>query len=1027
MATPTQLTQIAFAGGIDESQRPEVLDPSTSFTNVENCRQDARGGLTKRLGHITLATSRFDATSRDTGLTIFDHKGIPCVIDQRGTVDALTEGIANSFYWVSQGRLSEVKHKLLDTQALSAGANTTTGGVIQAVAIDVARAGKFIATLHAANPGTGGTAIYVSVQDNAGNVVRRMELLAQGTVVETVGAIASYGDQYFIAFVCDSNSANIAAWYLNCGSASSITTGWVAMGNIATDHATSGAGALAISTESMTTRVAVAYVNNIGGVDRVSLKTLTAGGVVQSVTHNTNSTSPTALCVEGSVEDTLWLAWNETTTVRVVGFNGSNLSSVLASVANVITLNSGTLDALGIVSHASTAGAGFVICNDGNVDRMHYRGFTTSGGAVATSGSQQTIYNLNIVSRPMKFSTRYYVLVSPDNTVTANAQKTLMLADFTDATTWLRLVALESPGLAVSAKTSGTLPHWVTDGSNTSSRLSPISLTRSGVANAPRLLYYDFTTTTGSRPVAHAGATYIEGGITQVFDGERVGESGYAHAPPAPTTSLGGTGLTGTFRYVLVYETLDSSGNWVQSAVSEPCAAVTPANQTVTVTARTLTCTARLRNATNDVRERIAVYRTATGGEEPYYRLASVYTSPANATVTFADSTADATLTGNALLYGTGSLPSTDGAGLDRMAPPGLRYLTSYNGMLVGAYGSTLWYSSQYVEGEAPWFNPVFTVTLPEEIVALESQDGTLYAFTSVGIWAVSGDPPSDNGSSGGLGVPRRLAVDIGASSWHTCACNIGIFFVSTRGIELLTRGGQSVEYIGEAVQSTFATWSTVTAIVLDHRAALVRVFLVNSAVTSGVSVVFDLTLKVWVSRDFLGSADRIDAKHAAMVRFRGVYRMAQIFRNGTVYVEMLSTETDNIGPYGDHDAPIVSKVETAWFKPSGIQGRMHVNRVLLLAKRHSPHDLKMALAYDYNTSYQTARTWTATETTALAAALPNLQVYHQSHDESPVQAVRVKIEDVPTATTYQGSTWIGLTIDATPQQGAYELPDTAA
>lgn len=1031
MATPATLMQIAFAGGFDESQRPEVLDPSASFTNIENCRQDARGGFSKRLGFETLGQTRLDGSLRSSATTVFDHKGLACAI---GSIDGLGAGVdvyseaASRF--ILAGRCSEVNYDIIDTQALSIGASTSSGGVLSSAVLDIARAGNYIAIAHYGIPGSGGAAMYVSVQDNAGNVVKPIERLVQTSVGESVIALASYST-YILAFVTDGGTANIAAWYIDTTSASTLNTGWVSMGNVATDH-TTGTGLIAFSTESLSNRVALAYVNNSGGASQLTVKTFTTAGVVETATVNTNSTTPTSVCVEGSIADTLWVAWNETTSVRVIGLDADNLASTLAATATVMTLDTANVANIGLVSQP-TAGAGIVISNDGNSDRMHWRGYTTSAATVTPSGSQATIYNLQIASRPFSVTSgstaRYYVLVHPDNTDSGtNAQKTLILADFTSSTTWLRAVAMVEPGLANQAATGGTLPHWVTDGSNSSTRLSPITVARSGVTKAARIVSFDFTAT-GQRPAAHASATYLGGGITQIFDGERVTEVSYLYSPSKPQTSLGGTGITGTFRYVAVYESIDASGNWVQSAVSEPSSSVSPANQTVTVTTRTLTCTARIENTTNDARERVAIYRTATGGEEPYYRLATVYSTPASELVTFADSTADATLTANALLYGTGNLPSTDGAGLDRMSPPGLRYLVSYNGMLVGARGSALWYSSQYVEGEAPWFNPVFTVALPETITALEVQDGTLYAFSRTGVYALNGEPPADNGSSGGLGTPRRLSIDVGATTWQTCPTNLGIFFVSHRGIELLTRGGQSVEFIGEGVQTTMSSYPTVNAITLDTRNGLVRIAL-QSATSSGLMVVYDLTLRAWISRDIIGTGATYYASSGAMIKVAGAYRYG-ILATPYVWYEKLTSENTGIGTYGDAGSQlIVQRVETAWFKPSGIQGRMLFNRALLLAKRHTPHGLKMFVAYDYNTTYQSAQQWTDTQITTIAAALPNMQVGHQGHNEGPVQAVRIKIEDVdPTVGspgTRQGATWIGLTLDVTPEPGAYELPDTA-
>src|SRR5690606_19360093 len=120
--------------------------------------------------------------------------------------------------------------------------------------------------------------------------------------------------------------------------------------------------------------------------------------------------------------------------------------------------------------------------------------------------------------------------------------------------------------------------------------------------------------------------------------------------------------------------------------------AVEPSDEKVTVSVPPLTISSRIAKGST----RVAFYRTTDGGEPPYHRLAAVTNNTSSASVSYEDSTSDATLATRGLLYAP-NLPGTVGESLDRRPPPGLLHIVSYNGMLVGATGETLWYSGQEV------------------------------------------------------------------------------------------------------------------------------------------------------------------------------------------------------------------------------------------------------------------------------------------------------------------------------------------
>jgi hypothetical protein len=84
MALAARTIHVPAGTTINESARPELLEPGAASLAVVNGRQDDRGGLTKRLGYSAMALTRFSG-SRSTGYKLFSHYGTPCVVDGAAT------------------------------------------------------------------------------------------------------------------------------------------------------------------------------------------------------------------------------------------------------------------------------------------------------------------------------------------------------------------------------------------------------------------------------------------------------------------------------------------------------------------------------------------------------------------------------------------------------------------------------------------------------------------------------------------------------------------------------------------------------------------------------------------------------------------------------------------------------------------------------------------------------------------------------------------------------------------------------
>lgn len=1015
MATPPGLIQIALAAQLDESQADEVLDPTSAFPVLENVRQDRRGGLTKRFGFGTLTTDRLDATTRTAGHRLGTHRDLAYTID--GTyLDVYAEDTEVS---VVAGRVPE------------ASVTTRTLSSVSSVLFDCVTCNGYIAlaTLQGLN-------VLVDVETTDGVVVRQPEVVFTSTVPETAALFATYS-HYIIIFFLDSSSGDVTASYLDTTSAATITTGWVSLGTVASDHSALAGpptASISLSTQSLSNRVAFAYPNDGAGASRLTVKTLTISGVVETATVNTSSTTPSIVSIEGSIADTLWVSWNESTAIKLKGLDADSLSTTLATTATILTLvdaTSGLYEAY--VTSSATAGKGRILARDGNGLVTHMRGFQTTAGAVAADGSQVTIQGTFVDCRPFRIGTRYYGLFrSGDATNGVSA-----LCDWTDALTsgtcFMRPVAWAFPGLTSAQSLKGQHPVLLSD--TRIGYATPVA--RTAHSSSVELLTYDFADHKRWQSASHNGSEFLASGVLSYFDGRRVAECSFLHAPKkvSATDAGSGSGPNGSYVYVATFEEIDNEGNWCLSGVSLPSGIVTVTDNSINLSTDPLTMSARL-SATVDPRVRVCFYRTLAGGEAPYYFVGSVVnTTTAAATLT--DSTTDANLATARQLYGNGNLPGQNGSALDRNAPPFCQDVASLNGMLVVASGSDLWWSGQTVSGEHTWFNneEFFTTVDGEgDIVAIIALDGTLIAWKRRSIYATAGFAPSDNGSGGGLSEPRRLACDVGCIDPRSIlVTSIGVFFQSERGIELLSRSGSSVTWIGEMVQRTLATYPVVTSARLDVQNGLAR-FAVASGwndntgllLGTGVELIYDLTLQQWQSVDKRPSTQA--SQDAAMITIADVQRYAWLGVDGVVHYERIRGEDEC---FLDGSTWITMALETGSFKTGGIQGVQQLNKLMVLARKATQLNLSAALSYNYETTFRTAQTWTrATIDSLLTAGWPITQLKHEPHVDSRCQGVRIRISDAtPTGGsvgTGEGAMWIALTLDITPQPGVFDVPEGA-
>ncbi len=1017
------LLQFSFASGIDEGTRDELLEPGTAWAVLENGRQDKRGGYSTRHGFTALSNGRVSGSARSVGRSVFAHRNTICVSDgdQVDVYDSV------SAKWSAANRPPSCAMRIVDMPSV-------TDSTVE----DVEYCNGYFAVAWRQTTATVVNAVLSVTNATTGASVFGPELIAQPAGMGI--SLTTYGNYFMAVMAVDSGATkDIRLYYLDTTSSSTIATGWVFVGGAAvfTDVYTT----LTFAACSLETCIAFAYIRDAGGGNTlVAFATANIAGVIaSSYTAPGAGVIPSMVDIAGTIADTLWVAWNQTTSLRLVGLDAAALGFPKASAATITTA---ALTGFGNVwiAPSSVTGKGRLFVSDASSTAINVQraDFKTLAGVAAIDGSVTTLYNVNLCGRPLQYGGRYLAQMFYAGAAHANEQKCTFLVDTTENDAFLgdylpytvQPLANPAPSLSLGSYRS---KGKIVAGAVATKLYWSLSIQKSGVASATALVECDFASELRSQPVAHARSTFMPGGVLSVFDGHRVTEAGFLNSPTKPTTTATGTGITAStgWKYVVVWEIVDANGNWIVSGLSDPSASTgAVSNKTVNVSVSALTITSRQPTFTRPM-VRAAFYRTIDGGALPYYRVGTVLPLPLSATSTYADTTTDANLIAGAKLY---SQPAQSGTAQDRRGPPGMSILTAYNGMLVGAYGSDVWYSGQDVSGEGTWFSPIFQVPIPGDgdITALWVLDGTLIAAKRRELYALSGEAPTDNGSSGGLGSPRRLSVDVGAISQISCSTTLGTFFQSERGIEILTRAG-SVEWIGQGIQETASAYPICTAMTVEPVSNTVLVELAASSsggiVTgAGRTAVYDLTLRLWVSTDRRASSASVadtPAQSACMVYTGSAYRYAWLGANGVLYYEDTSDYLEADGTF------IAKRAVSAHVKAAGPQGHQHVNKALLLARYHTAHDVSMSFAYDYSGSYKTPRVYTAADLAALVAIVPNQQLEHSLHDDAAdCEAVRIQLLDVTpssgTLGTGRGATWVNLAFEVVPKQGAYSLPDEA-
>ena len=421
--------------------------------------------------------------------------------------------------------------------------------------------------------------------------------------------------------------------------------------------------------------------------------------------------------------------------------------------------------------------------------------------------------------------------------------------------------------------------------------------------------------------------TTISGGYLLTYDGQDFLENNFFDMPAITDLTDDGTGsepAAGTYSYIAIYEYIDSEGNISRSVTSDPKTISGTSGGRIVVSLKPL----RHGRKSEGEKTQIKIYRTTNGGSV-YYFVDELDNGRTLSLRTYNDTSTDASIEDNQILY-------TNGGVLDNDPAQALKYVDSINNRVFGVSSldpNVLYYSKKYTFGEDINFSDLFSIRIDSEgqgsedgIVGIAGLDGKIVCFKENRIFIFSGDGPNELGQQDTFTVPQELNVDTGCNEPRSIVNTpIGIMFKSNRGIYVLDRSLQ-VSYIGAPVEG-FNSSTITSANLLEDRNQ------VRFSLSSGQCLVFDYLVQRWSVFTEFGHDD-------AVVN-RGRYTILDVDDNDVRY--------QDVGIYTNDGVNYSMKIETPWFKVSGIQDFARIYRALLLGKYKSGHDLVVQVYYDYD------------------------------------------------------------------------------
>jgi hypothetical protein len=388
------------------------------------------------------------------------------------------------------------------------------------------------------------------------------------------------------------------------------------------------------------------------------------------------------------------------------------------------------------------------------------------------------------------------------------------------------------------------------------------------------------------------------------------------------------------------------------------------------------------------------IYRTDPNGTIPYY-LTTVYST----TTSYTD-------TNSAALDYSRALPSASGELSTKLAasPRASCMWKSRIAILPADNPRSIWYTAPIQDGVFPQFKDGLEITIPQalnELTAIASMDGTLYAFTEDQVFTIYGEPYGATGENGTLSLPEMRFNGVGCRDSRSLILTPkGLVFHSAKGFYLILRN-QELVYIGDGPFSSRA--NTVIGAHVNEEFGEATFLFSESGVdpvtgdTLTTAWVYDYNQNEWFKRGF-----NLAANTAADL-FESDGDLS-IVASSKIYYETTTKET-------------ITAYESPWIRLGSLQGYQRLYNILLKTQLVTACNLTIDLYVDYvDTSVYTwnldSTTYTLTQGTIKLSAPTQkceafkLRIYMESQSTGGnlnLQGITAEIGVKPT--TYKQST----------------------
>ena len=495
-------------------------------------------------------------------------------------------------------------------------------------------------------------------------------------------------------------------------------------------------------------------------------------------------------------------------------------------------------------------------------------------------------------------------------------------------------------------------------------------------------------------------------------------EAGFIQAPVSTAATIitagGNLEPNSTYAHTAIFESLDTNGLIERSAPAVPRSCATTANTTATVEFSCLEFGQRW--------VRCKIYRTLANGSV-FKLVGSVDASPAmsvNPVFTFVDTYADSDITQNETLYtqigqelATAQFPACSFAAIggDRLVCAG------------GFNGKTLHFSKLFLPHLCPEFadDDAFRKRLPADVTGVAFLDNWV-AFTREGIYVITGDGP-DGAGEGFFAPYYRLPYQVGCIDWRgVLVTDVGVFFQSARGLELLPRGfGAPV--IMDQVEDTLASYPIITSARAFYSSSTGEqvarwTAVASEEAASGVVITYDLTFKTWQVDTYAA-----DGPACFQSEWQGEPVLAPastlVGANGASRWHPFRVQDTG---YDDQGLAVPMLLRTGDVRPWGMLGHGVIHRAGVLGELRSACTLNVTKTTDRG-SRSTTRVYTGIAPDPVVGEKTYLAIDLGQTEQKDVTSLRLELSE---SSTTEGVALIGAILEHDTVTQNFRLPSPA-